>query len=223
MSTEKEQTTEPPPPVAAAPRPSRVTDRLTGQDVARVVAVARHYGRRADRHLAARRGRRRVGGPARVREARVPRGTVGAPFPRNHPLCLGGGDVLQARLDEAEPPAGVRHGAADDGAAGTSLGNAGDFVCFTRPAVTGRDVAERAARRLVGSSLELGCSQRPVVRAEVYDLFRDRLVRETKAPRPGRPCDSYASDHGSLVSPARLATVGAQAGRPAPFRRPGVR
>lgn len=223
MSTEKEQTTEPPPPVAAAPRPSWMTDRPTGQDVARFAAVARPYGRRADRHPAARRGRRRVAGPTKAREARVPKGTVDTLFPRNLPLCLGGGDVLRARLDEAEPPAGVRRGAADDGAADTSPGNAGDFVRFTRPAVTGRDVAERAARRLVGSSLELGCGQRLVVRAEVHDLFRDRLVRASEAPRPGRPCDSCASDHGSPVSPARLDTVGPQTGRPAPFRRPGVR
>ncbi|MEU2509270.1 hypothetical protein ABZ621_31790 [Streptomyces sp. NPDC007863] len=181
MSTEKEQTEEPPP-VAAVPRTSWVTDRLTGQDVARVAAIARHYGRRADRHLAARRGHGRVAGPTKIRETRVPKGTVGVLFPRHLPLCLGGDDVLRARLGEAGPPAGVWGGAADDGAAGTSLGNAGGFVCFTGPTATGCDVAERAARRLVQATAAL------------------------------RPSGYYASDHGSLVSPARHATVGAQGG-----------
>jgi succinate-semialdehyde dehydrogenase / glutarate-semialdehyde dehydrogenase len=49
---------------------------------------------------------------------------------------------------------------------GTALVDAVDFVCFTGSTATGRTVAERAARRLVGASLELGGKNPLIVRED---------------------------------------------------------
>ncbi|MFF4170720.1 succinic semialdehyde dehydrogenase [Streptomyces sp. NPDC001744] len=239
------------------------------QEVAQVATLARHYARRAARYLSPRRVRGMVPGLTRVRETRVPKGVVGVVSPWNYPLYLGVGDVLpallagnavvskadeqtaltvlwtRALLDEAGLPPGVWRVVAGDGAVvGTALVDSVDFVCFTGSTATGRGVAERAARRLIGSSLELGGKNPLIVRAdadlaaavagtvtaafantgqmcihiervyvheEVYDAFRERLVRATEALRPG-PSYDYAADLGCLVSPARLAAVEAHVG-----------
>ncbi|MEU4506694.1 succinic semialdehyde dehydrogenase [Streptomyces sp. NPDC024089] len=234
------------------------------QEVAQVVAIARHYARRAGRYLATRRVRGMIPGLTKVRQVRVPKGVVGVISPWNYPLYLGVGDVVPALLagnavvskadpqtaltmlwtrsllNEAGLPADLWQIVAGDGAVvGTAVVDAVDFVCFTGSTATGRAVAERAARRLVGSSLELGGKNPLIVREDadiaaaaagtavaaftntgqmcihiervyvhenVYDAFRDELVRATKALRLGRSYD-YVGDLGSLVSPKQLAAV----------------
>ncbi|MYT75442.1 MULTISPECIES: succinic semialdehyde dehydrogenase [unclassified Streptomyces] len=161
------------------------------QEVAQVAAIARHYARRARHYLAPRRVRGMVPGLTKVREIRVPKGVVGIVSPWNYPLYLGVGDALPALLagnavvskaDEQTPltllwtrdlmaeaglPAGLWQIVAGPGAAvGTALTDAVDFVCFTGSTATGRTVAERAARRLVGASLELGGKNPLIVRAD---------------------------------------------------------
>src|SRR5262249_16391005 len=70
-------------------------------------------------------------------------------------------------LAEAGLPADLWQIVAGDGAVvGTAGGDAVDFVCFTGSTAPGRPVAERAARRLVGSSLELGGKNPLIVRAD---------------------------------------------------------
>ncbi|MEU6841092.1 succinic semialdehyde dehydrogenase [Streptomyces sp. NPDC046716] len=160
-------------------------------EVAQVAAIARHYARRARHYLAPRRVRGMVPGLTKVREVRVPKGVVGIVSPWNYPLYLGVGDVLPALLAgnavvskadeqtaltllwtrdlmaEAGLPAGLWQIVAGPGAAvGTALTDAVDFVCFTGSTATGRTVAERAARRLVGASLELGGKNPLIVRAD---------------------------------------------------------
>ncbi|MDQ0578495.1 succinic semialdehyde dehydrogenase [Streptomyces rishiriensis] len=161
------------------------------QEVAQVATLARHYARRAGRYLAGRRVRGMVPGLTRVKQLRVPRGVIGVVSPWNYPLYLGVGDVLpallagngvvskadpqaaltllwtRALLHEAGLPAGLWRIVAGDGAVvGTALVDAVDFVCFTGSTATGRTVAERAARRLIGASLELGGKNPLIVRED---------------------------------------------------------
>lgn len=161
------------------------------QEVAQVAAIARHYARRARRYLATRHVRGMVPGLTKVKEVRVPKGVVGVISPWNYPLYLGVGDVLpallagnavvskadtqaaltmlwtRALLAEAGLPADLWQIVAGDGAAvGTAVVDTADFVCFTGSTATGRAVAERAARRLVGASLELGGKNPLIVRAD---------------------------------------------------------
>ena len=161
------------------------------QEVAQVAAIARHYARRAGHYLATNRVRGMVPGLTKVKEVRVPKGVVGIISPWNYPLYLGVGDVLpallagnavvskadpqtaltmlwtRALLAEAGLPADLWQIVAGDGAVvGTAVVDAADFVCFTGSTGTGRTVAERAARRLVGASLELGGKNPLIVRAD---------------------------------------------------------
>ncbi|MGW5735999.1 MULTISPECIES: succinic semialdehyde dehydrogenase [Streptomyces] len=160
-------------------------------EVAQVAAIARHYARRARHYLAPRRVRGMVPGLTKVEEVRVPKGVVGIVSPWNYPLYLGVGDVLPALLAgnavvskadeqtaltllwtralmaEAGLPTELWQIVAGPGAAvGTALVDAVDFVCFTGSTATGRTVAQRAAGRLVGASLELGGKNPLIVRQD---------------------------------------------------------
>ncbi|MGW4386483.1 succinic semialdehyde dehydrogenase [Streptomyces sp. NPDC004685] len=161
------------------------------QEVAQVAAIARHYARRARHYLAPHHVRGMVPGLTKVKEVRVPEGVVGVISPWNYPLYLGVGDVLPALLAgnaviskadsqtaltmlwtralmaEAGLPADLWQIVAGTGAVvGTALVDAVDFVCFTGSTATGRTVAERAAKRLVGVSLELGGKNPLIVRED---------------------------------------------------------
>jgi succinate-semialdehyde dehydrogenase/glutarate-semialdehyde dehydrogenase len=161
------------------------------QEVAQVATIARHYARRARRYLAPDRVRGMVPGLTKVREVRVPKGVVGVVSPWNYPLYLGVGDVLPALLAgnavvskadsqtaltllwardlmaEAGLPAELWKIVTGPGSVvGAALVDAVDFVCFTGSTDTGRTVAARAARRLVGASLELGGKNPLIVRAD---------------------------------------------------------
>ncbi|WNV87044.1 succinic semialdehyde dehydrogenase [Umezawaea sp. Da 62-37] len=161
------------------------------QEVAQVATIARHYARRARRYLAPRRVRGMVPGLTRVREVRVPKGVVGVISPWNYPLYLGVGDVLPALLagnavvSKADPQTPLtmlwtrdllaEAGLPDDlwqivtgsgPVVGSAVVDTVDFVCFTGSTATGRTVAERAARRLVGASLELGGKNPLIVRED---------------------------------------------------------
>ncbi|WP_157855069.1 aldehyde dehydrogenase family protein, partial [Streptomyces exfoliatus] len=121
----------------------------------------------------------------------VPKGVVGVVSPWNYPLYLGVGDVLPALLagngvvSKADPQTALtllwtrsllheaglpdelwRVVAGDPVEVGTALVDTVDFVCFTGSTATGRTVAERAARRLTGASLELGGKNPLIVRAD---------------------------------------------------------
>ncbi|MFE7224661.1 succinic semialdehyde dehydrogenase [Nocardioides sp. NPDC057577] len=161
------------------------------QEIAQVATIARHYARRARRHLADNRVRGMVPLLTKVTEVRVPKGVVGIISPWNYPLYLGVGDVLPALLagnavvSKADPqtsltmlwthallaeaglPADVWQIVVGEGVpVGTALVDEADFVCFTGSTATGRIVAEQAGRRLVGASLELGGKNPLIVRAD---------------------------------------------------------
>lgn len=164
------------------------------QEVAQVATIARHYARRARHYLAPRHVRGMVPGLTKVREVRTPKGVVGVISPWNYPLYLGVGDVLPALLagnavvskaDSQTPltmlwtralmaEAGLPNDlwqivTGSGSVVGTAVVDTVDFVCFTGSTATGRTVAERAARRLVGASLELG-GKNPLIVREDADI-----------------------------------------------------
>ncbi|MEU0741010.1 succinic semialdehyde dehydrogenase [Streptomyces sp. NPDC006134] len=151
------------------------------EEVQAVAVAARHYGRRAAAYLRPRRHAGAVPGLTKVTELRHPRGVVGQIAPWNYPLELSVGDALPAfvagnavvmkpdtetcltalwardLLIEAGLPAEVFQVVLGDGPViGPEVVRHADYVSFTGSTRTGREVAERAAARLVGVSLELG-------------------------------------------------------------------
>ncbi|MFJ8626882.1 succinic semialdehyde dehydrogenase [Kitasatospora sp. NPDC093550] len=151
------------------------------EEVLAVAMAARHYGRTAHTHL---RDKRRGGAlPVLTHavEARRPKGVIGHISPWNYPLELSVGDALPAfvagnavvnkpdtqtaltalwareLLVEAGLPADLWQVVIGDGPViGPAVVEHADYVSFTGSTRTGRDVAQRAAARLVGASLELG-------------------------------------------------------------------
>ncbi|MFF2043246.1 succinic semialdehyde dehydrogenase [Kitasatospora sp. NPDC058170] len=166
------------------------------EEVLAVALAARHYGRAAHSYL---RDRRRGGALpvlTHVVEARRPKGVVGHISPWNYPLELSIGDALPAfvagnavvnkpdtqtaltalwareLLVEAGLPADLWQIVVGDGPViGPAVVEHADYVSFTGSTRTGRDVAQRAAARLVGASLELGGKNAMLVLADA-DLDR---------------------------------------------------
>ncbi|GAA4811736.1 succinic semialdehyde dehydrogenase [Nocardioides caeni] len=161
------------------------------QEVLQVANIARHYAKQAASYLADHKVRGAVPGLTRVREVRVPRGVVGIISPWNYPFYLGVGDAIPALLagnavlGKADPqtpltllwaralmaeaglPEHVWSIVAGPGAEiGEALVDHVDYVAFTGSTATGRIVAQRAAGRLIGASLELGGKNPLIVRAD---------------------------------------------------------
>ncbi|GAA1392751.1 succinic semialdehyde dehydrogenase [Kitasatospora putterlickiae] len=166
------------------------------EEVLAVAIAARHYGRSAQAYL---RDKRHLGALpllTQAVEARRPKGVIGHISPWNYPLELSVGDALPAfvagnavvnkpdtqtaltalwareLLVEAGLPADLWQIVIGDGPViGPAVVEHGDYVSFTGSTRTGRDVARRAADRLVGASLELGGKNAMLVLADA-DLDR---------------------------------------------------
>jgi succinate-semialdehyde dehydrogenase/glutarate-semialdehyde dehydrogenase len=151
------------------------------EEVIDVAGCSLYYARHAPGLL---RPRRRAGAlPAATRttELRHPKGVIALITPWNYPLSLGVTDAIPALLagnavvakpdtqtalsvlwavdllEEAGLPAGLWQVVLGRGAAvGDPLLEHADYVAFTGSTRGGRVIAEQAARRLVGYSLELG-------------------------------------------------------------------
>lgn len=156
--------------------------RLHAHEEVQVVAMAaRHYGRKAPSYLGPKRHTGAIPALTRAVELRQPRGVVGQIAPWNYPLELSVGDALPAfaagnavvmkpdtetaltalwareQLIEAGLPADVWQIVIGEGpVVGPAVVEHADYVSFTGSTRTGREVAQRAAARLVGASLELG-------------------------------------------------------------------
>lgn len=151
------------------------------EEVQAVAVAARHYGRRAGAYLRPKRHTGAIPVLTKVTELRHPRGVVGQIAPWNYPLELSVGDALPAfvagnavvmkpdtetalpalwarrLLIEAGLPQDVWQIVIGDGpVVGPAVVERGDYVSFTGSTKTGRGVAQQAAARLVGCSLELG-------------------------------------------------------------------
>ncbi|MDI2126820.1 succinic semialdehyde dehydrogenase [Yinghuangia seranimata] len=166
------------------------------EEVLDVALTCRHYGRRAGGYL---RDRRRAGAlPVLTKavEVRQPKGVVGLVSPWNYPLALSIGDAIPAMiagnavvmkpdtqtaltalwaldlLTECGLPEDLWQIVIGDGPViGPAVIERADYVCFTGSTRTGRQVAQQAAARLVGASLELGGKNAMIVLADA-DLDR---------------------------------------------------
>ncbi|MFE9405433.1 succinic semialdehyde dehydrogenase [Streptomyces sp. NPDC006530] len=151
------------------------------EEVQAVALAARHYGRKAPAYLKPKRHTGVVPTLTKVTELRRPRGVIGQIAPWNYPLELSVGDALPAfvsgnavvmkpdtetaltalwardLLIEAGLPAEVFQVVLGEGpVVGPEVVKHADYVSFTGSTRTGREVAQGAAARLVGVSLELG-------------------------------------------------------------------
>lgn len=151
------------------------------EEVQAVTLASRHYGRKATSYLRPKRHTGAVPTLTKVTELRQPRGVIGQIAPWNYPLELSVGDALPAfvagnavvmkpdtetaltalwardLLIEAGLPAEVFQVVLGEGpVVGPELVKHADYVSFTGSTRTGREVAQGAAARLVGCSLELG-------------------------------------------------------------------
>ncbi|MFC9505175.1 succinic semialdehyde dehydrogenase [Streptomyces sp. NPDC057002] len=151
------------------------------EEVQAVAIAARHYGRKAPSYLRPKRHAGAMPTLTKVTELRHPRGVIGQIAPWNYPLELSVGDAIPAfvagnavvmkpdtetcltalwardLLIEAGLPADVFQVVLGDGPViGPEVVRHADYVSFTGSTRTGREVAQGAAARLVGVSLELG-------------------------------------------------------------------
>ncbi|POX40294.1 succinic semialdehyde dehydrogenase [Streptomyces sp. Ru73] len=151
------------------------------EEVQAVAVAARHYGRKAPAYLKPQGHTGVVPTLTKVTELRRPKGVVGQIAPWNYPFELSVGDALPAfvagnavvmkpdtetaltalwareQLIEAGLPPEVWQVVIGDGpVVGPEVVKHADYVSFTGSTRTGREVAQGAAARLVGCSLELG-------------------------------------------------------------------
>ena len=151
------------------------------EETAGAIASANYYARIASKVLARRKTKSGIPLLTQTFVDQVPVGVVGVITPWNYPLALTMLDVLPALMagnavvQKADNQTALtvlfaRHLAVEAGIPaelwtvvvgdGEQVGNAitdnVDYVAFTGSTATGRRVAERAAKRLIGCSLELG-------------------------------------------------------------------
>ncbi|WP_405489775.1 succinic semialdehyde dehydrogenase [Streptomyces sp. NBC_00096] len=151
------------------------------EEVQAVSIAARHYGRKAPSYLRAKGHTGAMPTLTKVTELRQPRGVIGQIAPWNYPLELSIGDALPAfvagnavvmkpdtetaltalwardLMIEAGLPAEVFQIVLGEGpVVGPEVVRHADYVSFTGSTRTGREVAQGAAARLIGASLELG-------------------------------------------------------------------
>ncbi len=166
------------------------------EEVLDTVVVSRYYAMRAGKLLRPRRRKGALPGFTRTWEIRSPIGVVGFIVPWNYPLNLAITDAVPALmagntavlkpdhqtsltalwaldlLREAGLPPDVFQVVTGDGRQiGPMLGDCVDFLMFTGSTRTGKTVAQQAAGRLIGCSLELG-GKNPMLIFEDADLDR---------------------------------------------------
>jgi succinate-semialdehyde dehydrogenase / glutarate-semialdehyde dehydrogenase len=151
------------------------------EEIAHVAMTARYYGRTAREHLASRRTYGIFPLLTRADVHHRPKGVVGVISPWNYPLTMAlcdgiaavlAGNTVLHKPDLQTPLSALlgvellyEAGLPDDvwqvvlgegGVAGPAVIDNADYVCFTGSTATGKSVAQGAARRLIGASLELG-------------------------------------------------------------------
>ncbi|NJP96453.1 succinate-semialdehyde dehydrogenase (NADP(+)) [Nonomuraea sp. FMUSA5-5] len=164
------------------------------EEVLDVAGCALYYARRAPRLLAPRARKGIFPAATRVTELRRPKGVVALISPWNYPLALGVTDAVPALLAgnaivhkpdtqtalstlwtidllaELGMPREIWQVVLGEPAdIGDALLDHADYVVFTGSTRAGRKVAEEAARRLIGCSLELG-GKNPMIVLDDADL-----------------------------------------------------
>ena len=168
------------------------------EEVLDAAIVARYYANTAERHLATHRRRGALPLLTKAHELRHPLGVVAIIAPWNYPLALTSSDAVPALMagngvvlkpDSQTPFTALWVAAAMEDAglprellqivtgSGSELGphliDNSDYVMFTGSTATGRTVAERAGRNLIGASMELGGKNAMIV---LEDANLDKAV-----------------------------------------------
>ena len=158
------------------------------EEVLGSAAALRHYGAASARYLRPRRRRGALPGLTKVHEVYHPKGVVGLITPWNYPVALtvmdiapafAAGNAVVHKPDNATTlsalylrqlalsaglPAELWQIVTGDGpVTGPAVVDHADYVAFTGSTRTGRQVAQQAAGRLIGCSLELGGKNSMVV------------------------------------------------------------
>jgi acyl-CoA reductase-like NAD-dependent aldehyde dehydrogenase len=166
------------------------------EEVAGAYGAARYFGKITTKALKSRKTKAGIPLLTKTWVEHTPLGVVGVITPWNYPLALTMLDVLPALaagnavVQKADNQTALtvlfaRHLAIEAGVpetawtvvvgAGAEVGNAitdnADYVAFTGSTTTGKLVAERAAKRLIGYSLELG-GKNPMIVLEGANLKR---------------------------------------------------
>jgi aldehyde dehydrogenase (NAD+)/succinate-semialdehyde dehydrogenase/glutarate-semialdehyde dehydrogenase len=164
------------------------------EEVLDVAGCSLYYARRAPRLLAPRARKGILPGATRVTELRPPKGVVALISPWNYPLALGVTDAVPALLAgnaivhkpdtqtalstlwtidllaELGMPREIWQVVLGEPAGiGDALLDHADYVVFTGSTRGGRKIAEEAAKRLIGCSLELG-GKNPMIVLDDADL-----------------------------------------------------
>jgi succinate-semialdehyde dehydrogenase/glutarate-semialdehyde dehydrogenase len=151
------------------------------EEVLDVAIVSRYYANTAERHLKPRRARGALPVITQTWVHHHPLGVVGLIAPWNYPLTLSVSDAIPALaagnavvvkpdsqtpfaalwgfalLEEAGLPPDLVQVVTGSGAElGPALIDGSDYMMFTGSTATGRTVAERAGKNLIGASMELG-------------------------------------------------------------------
>ncbi|BAH31494.1 succinic semialdehyde dehydrogenase [Rhodococcus erythropolis] len=159
-----------------------------------VAGLALYYGRHAAKFLAPRRRAGAIPLATQTRELRQPKGVVGIISPWNYPLSLGVCDIIPAllagnavvhkpdtqtvltalRARELLIEAGLAPGlwqivVGEPETVGQPIIDHADHICFTGSTGAGRKIAEAAASRLIGCTLELG-GKNPMLVLDDADL-----------------------------------------------------
>jgi succinate-semialdehyde dehydrogenase / glutarate-semialdehyde dehydrogenase len=232
------------------------------EEVLDAAGCSLHYARRAPDLLKPRRRQGTLPGATQTTELRHPKGVIGLISPWNYPLALSAPDAIPALLAgnaivhkpdmqtslstlwaldlliECGMPAGIWQVVTGDPAEiGDPIIAGADYLSFTGSTRGGRAIAEKAAGRLIGYSLELGGKNPMIVlddvdvdkaargairacfsnagqlcisieRMYVHDKIFDRFSeRFTELVRNMRLGDGYDADMGSLTSQRQLDTV----------------
>lgn len=167
-------------------------------EVADIAMTARYYARSAKRHLASRKRQGGIPLLTSTEERYVPKGVVGMITPWNYPLTLPISDAIPALLagnavvlkPDAQTPlsalsalnqlfaAGLPRDlfqvvVGDGPTVGGAIIDHADFVMFTGSTATGKIIAEKCGKRLIGFSAELGGKNPMIV---LDDAPLDRAV-----------------------------------------------
>lgn len=187
------------------------------EEFAGALGSARYYAKIADRALSHKKAKTGVPMLLKASVSHVPVGVVGVIIPWNYPLALAVMDITpalmagntvihksdnqttlvslfirQLALEAGLPEDAWRIVVGDGATVGNAVTDGVDYVAFTGSTATGRLVAQRAAARLIGASLELGGKNPAIVLPSADMAKAARQVASGSFGNGGQLCVSLS-------------------------------